>query len=120
MPRDTEFKLAGGAVQRAFDRIYSFKGGYRGYSNPDPKRTNAQYLTGPDDVFELKKDEYFLLGDNSENSADSRFWGVVPRRNIVGRATFVYWPFSRRWGTSDRVEPEDFPSLPTSDIGIFY
>ena len=40
---------------------------------------------------------YFLLGDNSGNSKDSRFWGFVPERNIVGNVFFVYWP-PRRWG----------------------
>lgn len=35
---------------------------------------------------------YYLLGDNSTNSADSRFWGCVPRGNIIGRVSFCYWP----------------------------
>ena len=46
-----------------------------------------------------------MLGDNTENSLDSRFWGFVPRRNLVGTALFVWWPFSRRFGLVDRVEP---------------
>jgi signal peptidase I len=38
-------------------------------------------------------DEYFMLGDNSSASADSRDWGQVPQRMLLGRAIAVYWPF---------------------------
>jgi len=42
----------------------------------------------------LHEDEYFVLGDNRDHSVDSREFGVVPRKNISGRAFFVFLPFS--------------------------
>ncbi len=44
--------------------------------------------------FELGKEEYFFLGDNSRNSNDSRYWKSVPERNLVGKAFMVFWPLS--------------------------
>jgi signal peptidase I len=38
---------------------------------------------------------YFMLGDNASNSRDSRYWGFVPRKNIVGKAVAIYWPLKR-------------------------
>ncbi len=41
---------------------------------------------------------YLVLGDNSTNSFDSRFWASVPRGNIIGRVSFCYWPPQRIGG----------------------
>ena len=82
------------AVQPPFERVMSCENGYRGYSNPEA----AQYLTTPSETFTVPPRSFFALGDNSYNSSDSRYWGIVPERNVIGRGFFVYWPFSSRWG----------------------
>ncbi len=49
-------------------------------------------------VYTVKQNYYYVLGDNSANSQDSRFWGYVPERYLLGNVFFIYWP-PRRWGT---------------------
>lgn len=38
---------------------------------------------------------FFVLGDNARNSKDSRYWGFVPKKNLIGQAFLVYWPLIR-------------------------
>lgn len=46
-------------------------------------------------VTRVPEDSYFVLGDNSANSRDSRYWGFVPKANLIGKAVFMYWPLNR-------------------------
>jgi len=46
-------------------------------------------------AMEVPKDSYFALGDNSSSSRDSRYWGFVPKKNVLGKVIFIYWPLYR-------------------------
>ena len=56
----------------------------------------------PGDAVPLGAGEYYAMGDNTGNSLDSRYWGPVPERNLLGPPSIVYWPFtSPRFGRID-------------------
>ena len=78
-----------------FERVASSQNGYTGYTN---RMYGMVYLTSPSETFKVPAENYFALGDNSAHSSDSRFWGTVPARNVVGRGLFVYYPFTWHWG----------------------
>ena len=46
------------------------------------------------DPFIIPEDEYFVMGDNRDNSSDSRYWGTVKRHQIIGKPMFVYWSWN--------------------------
>ncbi len=71
---------------------------------PDPSTgaTEAWSLDFPNHVkngdLVVPPGMFFMMGDNRHNSLDSRYWGFVPRANIIGRPLFNYWSF---------ISPED-------------
>ena len=104
-PGETEFKTIQSIAPRTA-RLYSGKGGYQGHLS-----VMGDYrLVGVEEDYVVPADHYFMLGDNSAFSLDSRFFGAVPRRNLVGRSWFIFWPFSRRWGRTDTLPPLDVPT----------
>lgn len=53
------------------------------------------------DSYTIQKDYYFMMGDNRDDSADSRFWGLVPRDLVVGEALMIYWSWDPSISFSD-------------------
>jgi signal peptidase I len=51
--------------------------------------------------YTLTKDYYFMMGDNRDDSADSRFWGFVPRDKVIGQAFMIYWSWDPSISFSD-------------------
>lgn len=56
----------------------------------------------------VPQDEYFVLGDNRNQSSDSHSWGFVPRDDIVGKALLIYWPI-------DKVQVLNHPKIVSAD-----
>lgn len=80
---------------RAFERNAAREGAYEGYLPGPPSRYPL------DAPLQIPEESYFALGDNSDESSDSRFWGHVPESALVGKAVFIYYPFSSRWGLAE-------------------
>jgi signal peptidase I len=64
-----------------------------------PGYTNMGLLKRDYEV-EVPENHYFAMGDNSPHSYDSRSWGFVPNREVIGKAIFILYPFTHRWGCS--------------------
>jgi len=77
--------------------------GYPGY-RADGLLSNKNQIQVPhtnDPSNQTGKNGYFAMGDNSTDSLDGRAWGFVPENELIGRALFIYYPFTKRWGLSN-------------------
>lgn len=82
------------AEEFGMKRVAAMEGPYKGYGNHDKlAEGRVRELSARDGAR-----EYWAMGDNSYNSSDSRYWGTVPERNLVGPALFCYFPLGRNWG----------------------
>jgi signal peptidase I len=75
---------------------------YDVYYQPGEQMTVGDVFDGKDEIT-VAEDSYFVMGDNRNNSEDSRYWGFVPRDLVIGRAMFVYWSYDEgapasEWG----------------------
>jgi signal peptidase I len=104
-------KLIEGSV--AFEKNARREDDYPGYTNAGSGimtlgaqegagGTPATYsdggLLGGESSVTVPPNSYFALGDNSPRSKDSRYWGFIPDKDVVGRPLFIYYPLTTRWG----------------------
>ncbi len=80
-----------------------------GVRNQQWQQEFRSHLEGDDIV--VPPDSYFAMGDNRDVSYDSRYWGFLPRTNVIGRPVFIYWSFTT---------PHDLWQLPVGDRLEFF
>ncbi len=67
----------------------------QGFTLEEPYLDSANLAPNTELTMKLTADEFFVLGDNRRVSADSRVWGSLPRKDIVGRVLFRLYPFDQ-------------------------
>ena len=80
---------------KIFDDIANGRKDYAGYQTAHLLAHPPPLLGKDSDAIELGEGEYAVLGDRSERSLDSRYFGAIRREQIVGKVARVYWPFGR-------------------------
>ena len=58
----------------------------------------AERQLAPGHIVNVPSHNYYAMGDNSPRSKDSRYWGYVPEKEVVGKPLFIYYPLTSRWG----------------------
>jgi len=85
-----------------FENLYAFADAHPG---PEWNYQDDQYYghgmlkaLSPGNDFQVETNHCFVMGDNTMNSSDSRYWGDFPQEKVIGKSFFVYWPITQRFG----------------------
>ncbi|MGO8838342.1 MAG: S26 family signal peptidase [Limisphaerales bacterium] len=86
-----------------FENLYSYSGAPPGvktlrYQDNHYYGHAMIYGLSPGREFQVATNHLYVMGDNTMNSLDSRFWGDFPVASSIGKSFFVYWPITRRFG----------------------
>ncbi|MBI1791093.1 MAG: signal peptidase I [Acidobacteria bacterium] len=122
--RDRQVYLNGAKIDEPYKRhIREWTDLYRDNFPTDPpphlpERARAMlrdHVAGGELV--VPPDHYFAMGDNRDNSADSRYWGLVPRENIVGKPLLIFWSYDAP--TGELVDVINFDHLKDLALNFF-
>jgi len=92
-----------------FEKVYGFDpkdppreshySGHIGSYHSDTMDIRSPFFENKPDGVEIPPAHYMVMGDNTVNSLDSRYWGYFPSTAVIGRSFFVYWPLTERFGS---------------------
>jgi signal peptidase I len=85
------YVIHSGNSNRYADNFPSVSSEYGNQVSPEWPAVVSAHKEGEDLV--IPPGNYFGMGDNRDDSLDSRYWGFIPRENIIGRPLFIYWSF---------------------------
>lgn len=94
------------------DAYYPYRDDFPAVAPPEDSDVTASWMVDlPNHIqngdLVVPPGDYFAMGDNRMVSLDSRYWGFVPRANIIGRPMFVYWSFVTPEGQVDKTSMGD-------------
>jgi signal peptidase I len=85
-----------------FENLYGFISAHSGqtwnYEDNQYYGHGMLQALSPGNDFQVASNHCFVMGDNTMNSSDSRYWGDFPEEKILGKSFFVYWPLTKRFG----------------------
>jgi signal peptidase I len=100
--RDNHLVINGQPLTAAtphFEFLYNFD--LQSDSNAYIGHTGVELLADERE-YRVRPHRYLVMGDNTRNSLDSRYWGDFPEENVIGKSSFVYWPITERFGLGYR------------------